>query len=62
MIHLRWHYKSLSGLGADELLYLAIAFKNSSLKKGGHSFIAISEISLRIWILIWQSCARLNIE
>ena len=62
IIHLRWHHEILLGPGADKLLYLVMAFKNSSLEKEDHSSIAISEISSRILILTWWSCARLNIE
>ena len=62
IMYLRWPYKSLSGSGTDELLYLAIAFINSSLKKRGHSSGALSGISSRISILICWSCVMLNIE
>ena len=36
---------SLLGPVTDELLHLVIAFKNSSLEKGGHSSGALSGIS-----------------
>ena len=62
MMHLRWHHESLLDPEADELLHLAIALKNSSLEKGGHSSMDSSVISSRISILTWQSCTRLNIE
>ena len=62
MIYLRWDYNSLLDPGADELLHLVMAFINSSLENGGHSFRALSENSLRILILTWWFCARLNVE
>ena len=48
MIYLRWLQESLSGLGADELLHLAMAFMNSSFENGGHSLNDLLEISSRI--------------
>jgi len=53
MMHLKWCHVSLSGLGMDELLHLAMAFKNSFLEKGGHSSKALLGISWRILMLTW---------
>ena len=62
MMHLKWPHESLSGPGADELLHLIIAFKNSSLKKEGHSSRDLLGISSRISKSTLQSCARLKVK
>ena len=54
MIHLRWLYESLSGLGADNLLYLVIDLVNSSFKKDGHLLDGLSGISSKISTSTWQ--------
>jgi len=62
IMHLRWDYNSLLGPGVDDLLHLVMAFMNSSLKNRGHSSRALSGNSLRISILTWRFCIRLNME
>jgi len=47
-IYLRWLYESLSGLGADELLYLAMDLVNSSFKRDGHPLDGLSGIFSKI--------------
>ena len=46
--------------GAEELLYLLIAFLNSSLKKRSHSITGFDGILFKISMLILQICVELK--
>jgi len=46
---------SLSGLGVDKILHLAIALVNSSFKKRFHKEVTKEGISLRTSSLMYQS-------
>ena len=59
-IHLRCLYKSLSRLGADELLHFTIELMNFSSEKGIHGDVEQKEISLRISLLTCWSCTILK--
>jgi len=58
---LRWCQVTLSGPGADELLYLLITFLNSNLENSSHDEVDLFLISLRISTLTWRLIAWLNV-
>ena len=51
---LRYHHVNLSGLGADELLYLFIVCLNSSLENSSHREVVLLPILLRTLTLTWR--------
>ena len=61
-ICLRYLYKSLFGLGADELLHFTIGLMNSSSEKGTYGDVKQEEILLKISSLTYWSCAVLKVE
>ena len=48
MIYLKWLYESLSGLGVDKLLHLAMDLMNSSFEKDGQHLDGLSGISSKM--------------
>ena len=61
-IILRCFQDNLLGLGANELLYLAIELLNSSSKKDVYFVIGLFGISSNESRLIWQFCTELKDE
>ena len=61
-MYLRWLHKSLSGLGVDELLHLAIVLVNSSSENRTQVKDGENMISLRMFSSIWQCWAILKEE
>jgi len=61
-IILRCFQDNLLGLGANELLYLAIELLNSSSKKDVYFVIGLFGISSNEFRLIWQFCTELKDE
>ena len=60
--YLRYSHNNLSGLGADELLYLTMALVNSSSKNGDHDKKWYRFNSFNTFSSTWQNWAVLNEE
>jgi len=58
---LRCFHKTLLGLEVDELLHLLMAFVNISFEKRDHAKRSFDEISSKIFVLICQFWAELNV-
>jgi len=58
---LRWCHVSLSEPGAEELLHLMRACRNSSFEKGTQIEVGLDPISLRTSSSIWRWRAKLNV-
>ena len=61
-MYLRCLYASLSGLGVDKILHLAIILVNSSFEKEFHEEVTKEVISLRTSLLMYWSWAILNVK